>query len=242
MQFNSYLKYLNVSESLKPPYICKDVKRGDLQVWIVDGSYIRGNIDEEFTNFGQHFRFPFIPLLELWLDVEGAPDEKSFFIDHLVVEHKLMSEGKSYGEAIVAADKVEREERRKAGDVDRVTNNEERLPLGEQMHIRLWKKLENGVEVWIVDGRLIRSVFNIDFTAGGHEFVYEFVPFCEVWIDNDIKQYEMGYVALHELHERNRMMEGIPYSKAHEESSALEYYCRHHPDELHDKLADEGWT
>lgn len=50
-----------MSETLKPPYLRKDEQRGDFQVWIVDGSYIRGHIDEEFTNFGQHYRFPYIP-------------------------------------------------------------------------------------------------------------------------------------------------------------------------------------
>jgi hypothetical protein len=33
-----------------------------------------------------------------------------------------------------------------------------------------------------------------------------------------------------------------PYSTAHAESSRLEYHCRHHPDELHDALAEEGWA
>jgi hypothetical protein len=33
----------------------------------------------------------------------------------------------------------------------------------------------------------------------------------------------------------------MPYSKAHESSSKIEYYCRHHSEELHDKLAAEGW-
>ena len=46
-------------------------------------------------------------------------------------------------------------------------------------------------------------------------------------------------VLLHELHERNRMAEGLPYSKAHAESSHLEFRCRHHSHELHDVLAAE---
>jgi hypothetical protein len=45
-----------MANTLKLPYLRKDDKRGDLQVWIVDGSYIRGHTDEEFTNFGQHYR------------------------------------------------------------------------------------------------------------------------------------------------------------------------------------------
>ena len=94
----------------------------------------------------------------------------------------------------------------------------------------------------MVDGRLVRSVFDIDFTEGGHEYVYEFIPENELWIDNDVKQYERGYVILHELHERNKMMKGMTYNKAHQESSKIEYFCRHHPDELQDKLSEEGWA
>lgn len=242
MKIISYLKYLNESENKPAPYLYKDSNRGDIKIWIVDGSYIRGNIDEEFTNFGQHYRFDFIPELEFWLDEEAAPNEKQFFIEHLLVEHKLMSQGMDYGDAIYEADRVEREERRKAGDVDKISLGGTRLPRGEDMHIRLWKGLEDGVQVWLVDGRLIRSVFNIDFTAGGHPHVYEFVPFGEIWIDDDIKMHERGFVLLHELHEYNKMEEGMSYFNAHEESSKLEYYCRHHVDELHVKLAEEGWS
>jgi hypothetical protein len=53
---------------LKPAYIEKVDERGNLQVWIVDGAYIRSHIDEEFTNFGQHYRYPYIPVNELWID------------------------------------------------------------------------------------------------------------------------------------------------------------------------------
>lgn len=213
-----------------------------MPVWLVDGIYIRSHIDEEFTNFGQHYRYPYIPKNELWIDRGTNTDELQFFIDHLLVEHRLMAQGTPYGKALVEADKIERKERRRAGDLSRVTHQGQKLPEGKDVHQRLWKKLESGVSVWIVDGRLVRSVFDIDFTAGGHDYVYEFVPQNEVWIDNDIEEKERGYVLLHELHERNRMASGWPYNKAHAESSRLEYRCRHHPDELHDALAKEGWT
>jgi hypothetical protein len=227
---------------LKPPYLQADDKRGDLQAWIVDGSYIRGHIDEEFTNFGQHYRYPYIPLNELWLDQEAEHHERSFFIEHLLVEHRLMSEGMPYDQALVEADKAERKERRRAGDLRRLKATGSGLPRAESVHERLWKRLESGVSVWVVNGRLVRSAFDIDFTAGGHDHVYEFVPQNEVWIDDAIQEQERGYILLHELHERNRMAGGWPYSKAHAESSRLEYRCRHHPDELHDALAREGWT
>jgi hypothetical protein len=226
----------------KPPYIQKLDSVDQLEVWVVDGAYIRGHLDEEFTNFGQHYRYPYIPEHELWLDQEAQSDERPFFIDHLLVEHRLMSKGMPYDKALVAADRHERTERRRAGDVRRLTHGGKQLPDPHELHQRLWKKLESGISVWIVNGRLVRSVFDIDFTAGGHDYVYEFVPENEVWIDDDIEEHERGYVLLHELHERNRMATGWPYSKAHAESSHIEYRCRHHPDELHDALAAEGWA
>ena len=229
-------------EALKPPYLSKCEDAGGHQVFIVDGSYIRGHIDEEFTNFGQHYRYHYIPKNELWIDQEGDSNERKFFIEHLLVEHRLMEKGASYGKALAEADRTERKERRRAGDVRKLTHNGKKLPEGKDVHERLWKKLENGISIWIVSGRLVRSVFDIDFTAGGHDYVYEFVPDKEVWIDDDIEEFERGYVLLHELHERKRMADGIPYQKAHAESSRLEYHCRRHPDELHGALAAEGWA
>jgi hypothetical protein len=227
---------------LKLPYLRKDQERGDFQIWIVDGSYIRGHIDEEFTNFGQHYRYAYIPPNEFWIDEEAEHDERTFFIDHLLTEHGLMAKGMPYEKALVEADRVERRERRRAGDVRKATHRGRQLPDASSVHERLWKKLENGVSVWVVNGRLVRSVFDIDFTAGGHDHVYEFVPEGEVWIDDAITEKERGFVLLHELHERNRMAGGTPYSQAHAESSKLEFHSRHHPDELHDSLAAEGWA
>jgi hypothetical protein len=31
-------------------------------------------MDEEFTNFGQHYRYPYIPKNELWIDQEARHD------------------------------------------------------------------------------------------------------------------------------------------------------------------------
>jgi hypothetical protein len=230
------------TDQLKPPYIKKIDERDGLTIWAVDGAYIRGHMDEEFTNFGQHYRYPYIPDKEFWIDLGTKSNEWKFFIDHLLVEYSLMGQGKSYAEALVAADKEERKERRRARDLSQLTNHGQKLPEGKDVHIRLWKELKSGLCVWIVNGRMVRSVFDIDFTAGGHDHVYEFVPENEVWIDDDIEEAERGYILLHELHERNRMSGGWSYDKAHAEASRLEYQLRKHPDELHDALYNEGWA
>jgi hypothetical protein len=231
-----------MKEPAKAPYVTHIDQRGELNIWVVDGSYIRGHIDEEFTNFGQHYRYSYIPKNEFWLDQEAEHDERRLFIEHLLVEHRLMEQGKPYAEALVEADKHERTERRRAGDMRKVTSNGNSLPNGAEMHEKIWKALESGITVWIVNGRLVRSTFDIDYTEGGHDKVYEFVPTNEVWIDDAIVEQERGYVLLHELHERSQMSKGMPYSQAHAESSKIEFRCRHHPDELHDALASEGWT
>ena len=212
-----------------------------VEVWYVDGEYVRTYLDEEFTNFGQHYRFPFVPVGEFWIDEEGSRDEVDFFVGHLLVEHELMAKGKPYSEAIVEADKVEVSMRREQGDLERMKDPGRRLVDPRRAKLRLVKELESGVEVWLVDGRLVRSALDVDYTEGGHEYVYEFVPEGEVWIDNDVSWHERAFVILHELHERNRMAEGMPYSKAHAESSALELRCRRNPDELHDAMVAEGW-
>jgi hypothetical protein len=228
------------TKELKPPYLENAGQRGKITVWVVDGTWVRTHLDEEFTNYGQHYAFKCIPEHEFWLDKEAANDERKFFIDHLLVEHRLMSKGVPYDDALVAADKVEMAERKKSGDVRKLTGKGN-LPDPAKVHVRLWKALESGVHVWIVNGRLVRSTFDDDFTEGGHDYVYEFVPHDEVWIDNDLEEVERPYVLLHELHERNLMAKGWPYSKAHEDSSKIEYYHRHHPNELHGALSAEGW-
>jgi len=229
-----------MKKKLKPPYLEKIGERGKIKIWVVDGMYVRAHLDEEFTNYGQHHAFDCIPDNEFWLDKEAASDEQKFFIDHLLAEHRLMEKGLPYDDALEAADRVEMAERKKAGDVKKLTHGG-KLPDPKKVHVRLWKKLESGLAVWIADGRLVRSVFDDDFTEGGHDYVYEFVPEGEVWIDNDLDEIERPYALLHELHERNLMAKGWPYTKAHEDSSKLEYYYRHHPNELHMGLAKEGW-
>ncbi len=230
-----------MAEALKPPYLENAGEMGELHAWIVDGKYVREHIDEEFTNFGHHFSFDFIPLKELWLDREAHPDERRFFMAHLLVERRLMAKGVEYDKALEEADRAERKERRRAGDVRVLTHGGKQLPDGRDVHVKLWKRLENSVTVWVVNGRLVRSVFDVDFTEGGHDHVYEFVPENEIWIDDDLDDAERGFVLLHEMHERNRMIAGWPYSKAHDESSRIEHGCRQHPDRLHEALAAEGW-
>ncbi|PIV10193.1 MAG: hypothetical protein COS49_01900 [Candidatus Portnoybacteria bacterium CG03_land_8_20_14_0_80_41_10] len=217
-------------------YLKKIGQRGKIAIWLVDGSKIRCDLDKEFTNFGQHFRFPFIPKYEFWLDKEAMPNERRFFIDHLLVEWQSMREGSSYIEAFDAAGEKERSERFKAGDLKKVCGKDNRPDI-KKMRYRLLYKTDGGILIWLVYGRLVRSAFNIDFTQGGHDLVYDFVPRNNVWLDNDVLIKERPYIMLHELYERSLMKRGFDYPKAHRRASKIEWQARHDKRKLKESLA-----
>jgi hypothetical protein len=121
------------------PYVRPLEQDGAVSVWLVDGAYVRKNLDGEFSNCGHHYSCSVIP-------------------DNM---------------------------RLKAGDVCKL-NQGKKTPRAKLVHARLWKALGNGVHVWFVKGRLVRSMYDVEFTEGGHDYVYEFVPPNEVWIDDDV--------------------------------------------------------
>jgi len=221
-----------------------DVKSKDgvsIRVMVVDGDWIRSNIDQEWTNFGQHYRFDFVPEGEFWLSEEKPRDEYIFYIEHLKKEYELMRQGHSYDDAIVQADREEMGKRRNTGDLEKVLDGKTKRIDYKKFRVRLIKILESGVECWKVNGRLVRSILDVDFVSGGHSHVYYFVPEGEVWIDNKADADDVPYILLHELHETNLMEKGWPYSKAHADSSRIEAYAHKHVDELNDLLVEEGW-
>lgn len=222
------------------PYLRQVRSEGSIAIWIVDGAYVRKNIDREFCNFGHHYTFKRVPQREIWLDHETDPDEESFFIAHALTERGMMAKGKSYEDALAAANLRERKMRARSPDVRKVLRSRDVVD-PSFVHVRLWKSIPGEVDIWYVEGRMVRGVFDLEFSGGGHDYVYEFVPRGEVWIDNDISASETSYVLFHELHERNLMAKGMSYDDAHEDASRLEYYYRHHPNELHDALKVEGW-
>jgi hypothetical protein len=230
---------------VKKPYIKKYGEMSHFIIYIVDGNYIRTNIDEEFTNFGQHYRFKYIPKNEFWIDLEhGKSDESKFFIDHLLLENRLMAQGKNYSFAEYEAEKKEKLERIKTDSILK-KNKQNDSELINKIHIKQLKKFSGKVKVWLVDGRLVRDLYRVQFTEGGHDLVYSFIPPKEIWIDDDVSPKERKYIILHELYERNLMAKGWTYdlskntNSAHFAASHIEYKCRHNPKLLMDCLKAE---
>ena len=207
---------------------------GPCQVWEIDGEKLRATKDIEFTNFGMYPDFDYIPRNELWLDREAHPDEQQFFVDHMLTQWKALRHGYSNAIALDKAYRVEKSERAKSGDMQKVQTSSD-------VHLKTIGKTSHGLVIWLVNGRLIRSDFFIDFVDGGHHLIYPWIPQNEVWIDDDLQPNEYPFVILHELHERELMAKGWTYNKAHASASKIEFLCHHHPEKLVTHLHQLGF-
>lgn len=212
----------------------------DVTIWVVDGVYIRTNIDIEFDNYGQWWDFTYIPKKEAWLDRETEPDEWSFFLTRMETERRLLDQHLAQRLVWPKARRAEKALRREQGDLRQLGHNARPDP--RLTHRRRWKKLRSGVTVWIVNGRLVRSGFDLDFTAGGHDLVYSrFVPQREVWIDDDAAEGERPFILIHELRERDLMSKGWSYNNAHDSANRFESACRRGLVDLEEALEAVGW-
>lgn len=225
---------------MKKPYIKKFGIVSNFIIWMVDGGYIRKYIDIDFTNFGQHYRFNFIPKNEFWIDKSyGNGAEEKYYVEHMLVEHRLMANGKSYDDAVEQADVIEQREREK----DYILKSGPRKhhakkQILRKLRLQLVRVYSNGIKVWVVDGEIVRNLLYIGFTAGGHDKVYKFIPKDEIWIDDELSQKERKYVLLHEAYERNLMRQGLAYADSHNNANEVEYFYRNNPKDLGKRL---GW-
>lgn len=225
---------------MKKHYLKKLDQRGKIAVWQVDGALIRDKIDIEFTNFGHHYRYSYIPKYEFWLDREADANEEEFYITHLLADWELMKKGYNHWNAGAIAENKEAAERKKAKDFSAALNKNGQ-PAVDKIHACLLQKTANGMSVWVIRGKLVRNSLNISFTEGGHDLVYDFVPKNEVWIDNDIYSEERLPIILHELYERSLMADGLKYLAAHRRASRLEHEARNNKKILKNNLKLLGW-
>src|SRR5581483_4909933 len=99
----------------------------------------------------------------------------------------------------------------------------------ERIRRTQYRKFKGPVEVWRVDGQLVRDLFSTDYGEGGHDRVYPFIPKNEIWIEETLPAQEMHFILLHELHERYLMGEGKDYRHAHAGATQIEDRYRDHP-------------
>ena len=200
---------------------------GKFKAYLVDSDYVKIHGDENFTNFGEHYRFPFIPKNEFWIDKNSQKDEWDFFIDHMLVEYELMETGSSYGDAFDYADQVEKRERNKRENYKH-SQNKMIDTADDDVDAEFWKRLSDcDVSVYLVDGEKVRDLFDTSFVEGGHDKVYHYIPHNQIWIDKDLPDKDRLFVLVHESVERDLMKKGSSYSDAHNEANNREFRFRH---------------
>lgn len=221
-------------------YIKKIDKIGDYEVWLVDGSYVRKVINENFVECDHHFNHNFIPKNEFWIDEQTNHNEWKFFIDRMFLEQGLVRVGESNKEASEIGAILEKKERRedlKHNHSDAL--NKDRSELIGKIKKKILSDYVDKVKIWLVDGKMVRDFFLVDYAAGGHDKVYGFIPKGEIWIDEVLRKDEIKFIVLHELSERRLMLEGDKYSEAHKRATLVEDYYRDHELEIEDKIKEE---
>lgn len=241
---------------MKKPYVSRLGEISGFKIMIVDGKYIRDNMDIGFTNFGQHLRYAYIPKDEFWIDYEyGRTREEKFYIDHMFIERRLMEKGLRYNDALTIADDIEVHERNEYMKHEKkfrwYRNNKSFI---DALKIKKLRKYSGKISVWIVDGKIVRDIFFIDFTLGGHDKVYAFIPKNEIWIDDDVNPEEIPFILVHEMHERTLMAKGWGYDpilqkgqkimsisdrSAHKSAHIVERNCRKNPLIVNQRLMRE---
>lgn len=95
------------------------------------------------------------------------------------------------------------------------------------------------VKIYLIDADHVRDEIDIDYTMGGHAYVYpNYVPEDEVWIDEEMNKEDQYSTMVHETTERNEMRNRhLQYDKAHDDASAAEIKVRK---KLEKERKDEG--
>ena len=213
---------------MKPPYISKLTTIGKHNVYVVDGGYVRKNIagGKDFTNFGHSHRFGFIPKNEFWVDRGVRANESGYFLDNMLKEHGLMEKGKPFGEAHAAAIKQEKMERMKARVGPRLGEKATPEAKASIPKTAMPQYDQDGLKVFMVDGKAVRDKLFPDFAEGGNDKAYGFIPKGEVWLDDGIDPKEVKPFVTHEITERNLMAKGMPYIAAHKRANEAEHALR----------------
>ena len=80
-----------------------------------------------------------------------------------------------------------------------------------------------GWTVYLVSGERVRNEIHLDFTQGGNEGVYTYVPAGEIWIDDAMHALDRTATVLHEIVECELMLRhGLTYDDAHDVALEVE--------------------
>jgi hypothetical protein len=202
------------------------------KIYSVNSLAIRssGQGNEEFDNFATHDEFPhLIPKEEIWVSQDVLDKEGIFFIANSLTRLKEKEKGTPEDAAYTAGLHVERFLRQRWNGIDyRRGKRNKRVP--EKVYVDHYITLSDPkfpIDVWRVDGSVVRSLYKTDYTEGGHGYVYPWCPKNEIWVESTIDRKELPLIVTHEYLELRLMREKkLEYDDAHEIASKLEYKLR----------------
>jgi hypothetical protein len=147
----------------------------DCTVYSVNGLAVRNAAqpDEEFGNFATRDEFPdLIPAGEVWISEKLAAKEGISFIANALTQLKRQADGateKAYDDGL----EVERFLRERLNGVE-FRDGKPHKQVPDKIYLKHYVSLpdpQGPVEVWLVDGNLVRSYYKTDYTEGGHGYV-----------------------------------------------------------------------
>lgn len=88
---------------------------------------------------------------------------------------------------------------------------------------------DDDIEVWLINGEVVRDLYKTDFIEGGNGEVYKFCPKQEIWVEKNLMQEkgEVDITILHEYVESTLMRyKKFSYDKAHNIAAKVDWHHR----------------
>ncbi len=225
-------------------------KEDNYDIWIIDGNQVRMKIFSSFLYGGNEQRYPFNPKGEIWIDNAISCEEYYLTLAHELNERHLMAKfGWTYYASHDSSLSLEQVIRKTNEDVCRAheaslkkvsvrdySNIKEiaRIPDSIQLQniYRVPVGEREGLNIWIVDGYMVRKNIYPDFGFSGNDLSYHFIPPEEIWIDGQVSCEETEYSITGEINERRFLAKGETYDDAYSDAIDITRKNRQDMDKL----------
>jgi len=198
----------------------------DYDIYKVDGHALR-NISKDFGVFfdwDTHYQLKDIPKNEIWISNNIDTEEQFVNMATAFCFCKSIEQGMSSKRAFSKCSKMDKKIRKR---IFHTSKSHKKIEVIDSIYKKLYKTLENKIEVWIVDGEKVRNLYDENYIEGGHGYVYNYVPKDEIWLDSGLLDDELIPVLVHEYIEMKLMKEKhMQYPKAHIFATKAEYKIR----------------
>ena len=211
-------------------------KEQNYDIWLVDGNQVRLKIFSSFLYGGNEQRYPFNPKGEIWIDNAISCEEYYLTLAHELNERHLMAKfGWKYITAHDSSLSLEQTIIRTNEELCRAheaslkkvsatdySNIKEIRGIPDSIQIqniyRVPMGKREGIDIWIVDGYMVRKNIYPDFGFSGNDLSGHFIPPKEIWIDGQVSCDETEYSIATELKERNLIEAGKSYDDAYSDA------------------------